>query len=100
MSDTVALPEKITVISTGISATSLEEVAGLIVDPPPAGLTVAVSNVQSVMMTRSDKEYAAAHAQTSVATTDGVPLVWALRKLGRPEQRRVEGFEITSRALE
>ncbi|MCH7668777.1 MAG: WecB/TagA/CpsF family glycosyltransferase [Acidobacteria bacterium] len=100
MSDTVALPEKITVISTGISATSLEEVAGLIVDPPPEGLTVAVSNVQSVMMTRSDKEYAAAHAQTSVATTDGVPLVWALRKLGRPEQTRVEGFEITSRAIE
>jgi N-acetylglucosaminyldiphosphoundecaprenol N-acetyl-beta-D-mannosaminyltransferase len=96
----IALPDKITVISAGISATSLEEVAGLIVDPPPEGLTVAVSNVQSVMMTRSDEEYASTHAQSSIATTDGMPLVWALRKLGCPEQTRVEGFQITSRAIE
>jgi N-acetylglucosaminyldiphosphoundecaprenol N-acetyl-beta-D-mannosaminyltransferase len=96
----IVLPDKITVISAGISATSLEEVAGLIVDPPPEGLTVAVSNVQGVMMTRSDKEFAAAHAQSSIATSDGMPLVWALRKLGRPEQTRVEGFQITSRSIE
>ncbi len=100
VSETTALPNKITVISAGISATSLEEVAGLIVDPPPEGLTVAVSNVQAVMMTRSDKEYAAAHAASSIATSDGVPLVWALRKLGQPKQSRVEGFQITSRAIE
>ncbi len=96
----IALPDKITVITAGISTTSLEEVASLIVDPPAEGLTVAVSNVQGVMMTRSNKEFAEAHAQASIATSDGMPLVWALRKLGRPEQTRVEGFQITSRAIE
>jgi N-acetylglucosaminyldiphosphoundecaprenol N-acetyl-beta-D-mannosaminyltransferase len=92
--------DKARVLTAGISVTSVEQVASLIASAPPQGLTVAVSNVQSVMMVRTNPEYAEAHDKACVATSDGMPLVWAMRMLGHPGQERVEGYRLTSRAIE
>ena len=93
-------PEKVDVIGTGISATTLRDVVEHILSPPPEGLIVAIANVHSVMTARKNPLFARALAEAEIATTDGVPLAWALRWLGHERQERVAGLPVHLATIE
>lgn len=93
-------PEKVDVVGAGISAATLDEVVDHILSPPDRGLVVAISNVHAVMTARQDAEFAAALADADIATTDGMPLAWALRGMGRRGQERVDGMKVHMATIE
>lgn len=97
---TDGLPARVPVVGTPISLTSDAELLELI-DRRPAdrALAVAFCNVHSVMTARRDPHVAAALAGMDVATSDGMPVVWALRLLARPGQARVYGPDFMEAAL-
>lgn len=95
------LPDKVDVVGTGISATSYAEVLEVLDHPPtgPAARTIAFCNVHSVIEARDDDELRVALQTCDLATPDGMPLVWALRRLGVPDQQRVYGPDLMEYAL-
>lgn len=94
-------PAKAEVVGTPISMTHYDEVLDLVDKrPDDAATVVSVCNVHSVMVARKDPALAAALAASEIATPDGVPLVWTLRRTGRPDQQRVYGPELMRRALQ
>jgi N-acetylglucosaminyldiphosphoundecaprenol N-acetyl-beta-D-mannosaminyltransferase len=94
------LPEKAPVVGTSISMTTYDEVLDVLVDRPSDRATVvAVCNVHSVMSARRDPSLRRALESCDVATPDGVPLVWTLRKTANPGQQRVYGPDIMRRAM-
>lgn len=90
----VDLPTRVDVVGTGISTAGVDETVDLILHPGEQGLGVAVCNVHSVMSARRDSSLRAALSAADVATADGIPLVWALRAAGQPDQERVDGFTL------
>ncbi len=90
------IPPKIPILGIGISATSLAEMCAGLDEWGRArtGGYVCVCNVHTVMEAQDDPDYAAVLNAATVATPDGMPLVWALRRLGRPEQARVYGPDL------
>jgi N-acetylglucosaminyldiphosphoundecaprenol N-acetyl-beta-D-mannosaminyltransferase len=88
------LPTRVDVVGTGISTAGLDETVDLILHPGEQGLGVAVCNVHSVMSARRDSSLRAALSAADVATADGIPLVWALRAAGQPNQERVDGLTL------
>jgi N-acetylglucosaminyldiphosphoundecaprenol N-acetyl-beta-D-mannosaminyltransferase len=100
MSTTVRVPPRVPVVGTPISLTSYDEVLELLAARPAERATVlAFCNVHSVMTARRDPAVARALADADLATPDGMPLVWALRKLARAEQARVYGPDLMRAAL-
>ena len=95
-----AFPPRIDVLGTALSKTSIDEVASLVASPPEAGVTVAICNVHSVMTARRSPVLAAALADADVSTTDGMPLVWAVRALDGGDQERVTGIDVAARVIE
>jgi N-acetylglucosaminyldiphosphoundecaprenol N-acetyl-beta-D-mannosaminyltransferase len=93
-------PEKVDVVGTGISATTLRDVVDHILSPPDEGLMVAISNVHAVMTARKDQALAKALTGADIATTDGMPLAWALRWLGHAGQERVGGLKVHLATIE
>lgn len=94
------LPEKAPVVGTWISMTSYDEVIEVVsARRPDKALSIAVCNVHSVMSARRDPVLREALGATAVATPDGVPLVWTLRRTANPEQARVYGPDLMRRAL-
>lgn len=67
--------------------------------PTDSALVIAACNVHSVMSARRDEDLARAIRSAGIATPDGVPLVWTLRRTGRPEQQRVYGPDLMRHAL-
>lgn len=55
------------------------------------GGSVCIATVHMVMETRDDPKVAAAVEQARLVTSDGMPLVWALRALGLGQAERVYG---------
>jgi len=95
-----ALPHRVPVVGTPISLTSYDEVlVKLAARPADRPTVVAVCNVHSLMTARSDPDVARALRGADIATPDGMPLVWALRRLARPEQNRVYGPDLMRAAL-
>lgn len=95
------LPSRHDVVGTSLSHTSYEEVLGLLTEPPSdRARTIAVCNVHSVMAARQDPKLRRALQEADVATTDGMPLVWAMRTLHGLPQHRVYGPDIMRRAFE
>lgn len=104
------LPEKQLVISVGISTTSYDEVADLCSrwaaerKSAPGGRAhyICVTSVHGVMLAKEDPQIARYLNEADIATPDGMPVVWALRSFGRPNQQRVYGptlmLEICRRA--
>ena len=90
----VDLPNRVDVLGTGISAAGVDETVDLILHPGQDGLGVAVCNVHGVMSARRDPSLRVALSAADIATADGMPLVWALRAVGQPEQERVDGFTL------
>ena len=94
------LPDRHLVAGTPISLTSYSEVLALLDRRPrDRALRVVCCNVHSVMTARRDPEVAAALRGADIATPDGMPLVWALRREARPDQERVYGPDLMAAAL-
>ena len=55
---------------------------------------VCISNVHMVVTAREDPELAQAMCQADMATPDGAPIAWMLRRLGFANQPRVSGTEL------
>ena len=94
------LPEMAPVVGTQISMTTYDEVLDVLASRPSDRATVvAVCNVHSVMSARRDPNLRRALDSCDVATPDGVPLVWTLRRTANPDQQRVYGPDIMRRAM-
>lgn len=91
-----AAPPKSKILETGISATSYEETCRLIAEWGLAGRRAYVTacNVHSVMEAHKDPSFAQVLNGAAIATPDGMPLVWTLRRRGRKEQKRVYGPDL------
>lgn len=93
-------PGKKPVIGTPISTTSYEEILSLVDKRPPTEATViAVCTVHSVMTARHDPRLAEALTTATIATPDGMPLVWVLRATSAAGQMRVYGPDLMKAAL-
>lgn len=55
---------------------------------------VCICNVHSVVTTGQDTEFARVVAQADMATADGAPVAWVLRKLGFVGQQRINGPDL------
>ena len=55
---------------------------------------VCISNVHMVMTAREDKGLAEAMSASDMATPDGAPVAWMLRRLGFADQPRISGMEL------
>lgn len=96
----MAYPSKAPVVGVPISTTTYAEVLDAMARPAPdRALVVSVCNVHSVMTARKDPSIREAIESSTIATPDGVPLVWTLRRTANPVQERVYGPEIMRRAL-
>jgi N-acetylglucosaminyldiphosphoundecaprenol N-acetyl-beta-D-mannosaminyltransferase len=91
---------KTNVVGTGVSALSMDATVERVLNPPADGAYVAVANVHSLMMSRSNPALAAAMADADMVTPDGMPLVWALKGMGHSDQERVHGMALATKAIE
>ncbi len=98
----IPAPAKCRVLNTDLSITSLDNAADCIASWGLSGTParVCICNVHTVMESHRDPSYAACLNTAKMATPDGVPLVWAMRKRGHPEQQRVYGPDLLERCAE
>lgn len=61
---------------------------------------VCISNVHMVVTARNDRALADALNQADMATPDGAPIAWMLRRLGFDKQTRISGTELMLAYLE
>lgn len=93
-------PPKTDVLGIPISMVTTEEVVRILASPPrDRAAVIAVCNVHSVMSARHDPELYAAISGATVATPDGMPLVWAIRATRSTDQTRVAGPDFILDAL-
>jgi len=98
--DPESFPARTPIVGTKISMTSYEGVIEALDNRPSDRATVVdVCTVHSVMSGRRDKALAYALGAADINTSDGVPLVWAIRWTARPEQQRVYGPELMRRSI-
>ncbi|RZI40203.1 glycosyltransferase [Herbaspirillum sp. HC18] len=60
---------------------------------------VCICNVHSVVTTTSDVEFKIAVNNADMATPDGAPIAWALRRFGHPRQERINGPDLMMKYL-
>jgi N-acetylglucosaminyldiphosphoundecaprenol N-acetyl-beta-D-mannosaminyltransferase len=88
------------VLGTHLSVVSYAEVLRRMEDPPSSRAQLfAFCNVHSIMTARRDSEVRRALDGMDVATPDGMPLVWVMRRRGLPQQARVYGPDLMELAL-
>jgi N-acetylglucosaminyldiphosphoundecaprenol N-acetyl-beta-D-mannosaminyltransferase len=91
---------RVDVLGTGISTVTYSEVLRRMeATVSDRAQTFAFCNVHSVMTARRDPAVRRALEESDVATPDGMPLVWVLRRRGRPQQPRVYGPDLMELAL-
>ena len=97
MSTVCTVPAKQDVLGVRISATSYAQVAATCAswiarksESQPARY-ICVTSVHGVMEARKDASIRSILNDADIATPDGMPLVWALRSFGLPDQQRVYG---------
>ena len=61
---------------------------------------VCICNVHSVVTATQDPLFAQALASADMATPDGAPVAWMLRRLGHPTQQRINGPDLMLRACQ
>ncbi len=61
---------------------------------------VCICNVHSVVTTRQDNTFCQVVANADMATPDGAPVAWMLRRLGFPGQPRINGPDLMWRYCE
>ena len=81
------------VLGLRVDHVEFDAAAGLIADwaaaAPARGRTICAANVHMTMEAYDDPAFRALVGDSDLVVADGVPLVWALRALGLPQQRRV-----------
>lgn len=98
---TAGFPAKQDVVGTGISRTDFDELIEVFDDRiDDRAIVVTITNVHAVMEARRDDELRHALDTADVTTPDGMPITWALRSMGNPDQIRVNGAKVTTTALE
>lgn len=55
---------------------------------------VAICNSHSVVTAADDPEFRLALSQADMATADGMPVAWMMRRLGYPDQQRINGPDL------
>ena len=98
---TNVFPPKQDVVGTGISLMSFDELAPAFESRPTDRATVVtITNVHAVMSARRDSELRAALDIADITTPDGMPIAWALRSMGNPDQERLYGAKVTATTLQ
>ena len=84
------------VLGTRINALGWDETTSLICDWARLRESryVCISNVHMVVSARQDRELAAAMRASDMATPDGAPIAWMLRRMGFAGQPRISGTEL------
>lgn len=59
-----------------------------------AGRYVCICNAHSVVTAQRDSAFARAVNEADMATPDGAPVAWMLRRLGVPDQQRINGPDL------
>lgn len=85
------------ILDTRVDATSYPEATARILGWARAGQSryVCACNVHMVMEAHDRPDFRAVVNGADLVTPDGMPLVWALRRLGLPGQTRVYGPDLT-----
>jgi len=85
------------VIGVEVTALSFEETVERVVamakDPSP-GRYVCVANVHMLVEARQRPAFREVLEMADLVTPDGMPLVWMMRRGGRPQQERVAGMDL------
>ncbi len=89
-------PERVEVLGVPLAVSDYEQVLDWMEAMIAAGSRgyVTAAAVNLVMSAREDPATAAAVAGATLATPDGMPLVWALRALGNPAATRIYGPDL------
>jgi N-acetylglucosaminyldiphosphoundecaprenol N-acetyl-beta-D-mannosaminyltransferase len=89
------------VLGARIDALSWEDALGKIVHWANARESryVCICNVHSVVSTSRDPAFKAVVNDADMATPDGAPIAWAMRRFGHPGQERVNGPDLMWRYL-
>ncbi|MEO8098441.1 MAG: WecB/TagA/CpsF family glycosyltransferase [Acidobacteriota bacterium] len=90
------------ILGTRIHATTYAVATAQVLDWALQGASryVCLATVSSVIAARDSTHYAHVMEQADLATSDGMPLVWALRALGIPSATRVYGPDLMPLILE
>ena len=90
------------ILGVRVNASTYDEVAATVRDWSTRGLsrTVNVLAVHGVMEAYDDPDFRQIINDGDINTSDGVPVVWALKLLGARNATRVYGPELTPRLLE
>ena len=87
-----ALPSRF-VLGMRVDHVEFAAATDLVVDwaaaAPARGRTVCAANVHMTMVAHDDSAFRTLVNDADLVLADGVPMVWALRALGLPQQRRV-----------
>lgn len=91
----------ISLLGTRIDPLSWEQALSRIVRWAKAGQSriVCLCNVHVVISAREDPALRQALQQADMATPDGAPLAWLMRKTGWPEQQRISGPDLMWQVL-
>ncbi|HJV72926.1 MAG TPA: WecB/TagA/CpsF family glycosyltransferase [Noviherbaspirillum sp.] len=89
------------VLEAFIDALSWEDAIRQITQWGAAGESryVCICNVHSVVTTTRDVEFKVAVNNADMATPDGAPIAWVLRRLGHAEQERINGPDLMMKYL-
>lgn len=89
------------VLEAFIDALSWDDAIGQIAEWGAAGESryVCICNVHSVVTTTRDVEFKVAVNNADMATPDGAPIAWALRRLGHRGQERINGPDLMMKYL-
>lgn len=84
------------VIGTEIDGIRREDAVARIVDWATCfhSKTVAICNVHSVVTASQDPKFSKVLNAADIATPDGAPIAWMLRRTGFPRQKRVSGPDL------
>lgn len=87
---------RLPVVGAPIDAVSWQKAKAVLLDWAAAGQSryVCICNVHVVVSARSDPEFGRAVAEADMATPDGAPVAWTLRRKGVPDQQRVNGPDL------
>lgn len=55
---------------------------------------VCICNAHSIVTTRRDQQFFRVIQQADMATPDGAPVAWLMRRLGAPQQERINGPDL------
>jgi N-acetylglucosaminyldiphosphoundecaprenol N-acetyl-beta-D-mannosaminyltransferase len=95
----VAQPARVSIQGVMIDAVDWQQAVGRIETwaAQRRSSVVAICNSHSVVTAADDPDFARALAAADMATADGMPIAWMMRRLGHPAQQRINGPDLMLR---